>query len=99
MITRRVSLLCVVLLGGGLLAGCSAGDSSDSGTNQAASAADMGEAVNDRAAAGGNAAAEPEAVKPADVAKAAAAPAAATRLVRTAEITVEVKDVGAAARS
>jgi uncharacterized protein DUF4349 len=90
MMNRLASLTCVLLLGGGLLAGCGAAGDSESSSSGAAPAADSGKA-------GGEAAA----VKPADVAKAAsaAAPANMTRLVRTAEITVEVKDVAAAARS
>jgi len=82
---RLVSLFCLFCLGV-VLAGCGgAGGSSDSGGSMAEPAA-----AADGAAAG--------AVKPADVAKAATAPGA-TQLVRTAEISVEVKDVGAAARN
>jgi len=89
MITRLVSLLCVLLLGG-FLAGCgAANDSSDTAGSAAAPAANS--------QSGGKAAAE--AVQPADVAKAAGADTAVTRLVRTAEITLEVKNVAAAARS
>jgi hypothetical protein len=91
MITRLVSLLCVLLLGS-VLAGCGgAGESSDAGSADAP------------AAAVANQAADSAAVKPADVDKAAvagsAAAPAATHLVRTAEVTVEVKDVSAAART
>lgn len=94
MITRALSLSCALLLGAGLLAGCgAAGESSDSGSRAMAPAADS-------AASGSGAASGADSVKPADVAKAAAAPdKGVTRLVRTAEISVEVKDVGAAARS
>jgi hypothetical protein len=100
MINRLVSLSCVLLLGGGLLAGCSAAnESSDSGGSAAAPAAgpDSGTGFSGSDSGGK---ADTEAVKPADVARAAAAPAAgAARLVRTAEITIEVKDVGQAARA
>jgi len=91
---RLASLLGMVLLGG-LLAGCGAAGetASDSGAARAPVAA------NGAAESGGDSGAS-AAVKPADVAKAAAAPATGvTRLVRTAEITVEVKDVSAAART
>ncbi len=102
MITRLVSLLCVLLLGG-FLAGCggsaedSAGQAASApmSANEAASQGDSGAASQD-----GDGAARSNAVQPADVAKAAAAPGAGvTRLVRTAEVTVEVKDVSAAART
>src|SRR4051794_15092466 len=84
---RLVSLFCLFCLGV-LLAGCgAAGGSSDSG-GSAGSAAAADTAANGSAAEG--------AVKPADVAKAATA-TGATQLVRTAGISVEGKDVGAAA--
>ena len=87
---RLVSLFCLFCLGV-VLAGCGgAGGSSDSGGSMAEPAAAADTAADGAAAAG--------AVKPADVAKAATAPGA-TQLVRTAEISVEVKDVGAAARN
>src|SRR5690242_15664870 len=86
---RLVSLFCLFCLGI-VLAGCSAaGESSDSGGSMAEPAA-AADTAADGAAAG--------AVKPADVAKAATAPGV-TQLVRTAEISVEVEDVGAAARN
>ncbi len=94
MITRLASLLCMLVLGG-LLAACG-GTMSDSGSSDRAAVGANAEAANDSAV---------EAVKPADVAKAAAGQPESTsgatpvRLVRTAEITVEVKDVAAAART
>lgn len=92
MMNRLVSLLCVLLLGG-FLAGCGGADSSDSGSAADLAGSGSGNEAADSAAK--------NAVQPADVAKAAAAPAASTvtRLVRTAEITVEVKSVSAAART
>jgi hypothetical protein len=105
MMNRLVSLLCIAALGG-LLAGCAGmSESSDSGAVSgeapAAASADRAEGGSgDDGAPAADAPAAGAAVKPADVAKAAAAPATGiTRLVRTAEIRVEVKDVGAAARS
>jgi hypothetical protein len=92
MITRLVSLSGVLLLGG-LLAGCGAGG------DGSADSAGMAPAAEPQSFSANEAAADKGAVKPADVAKAAAATPTETRLVRTAEVVVEVKNVSAAART
>src|SRR5690349_17388370 len=113
MMNRLVSVACVLLLGG-LLAGCGADEFSGSAASDGAAGAtapnvseggDSGGSGDAPAAAPGVSEADRSgkpangtAVKPADVAKAAAS-GPATRLVRTAEITVEVKDVNVAARA
>jgi uncharacterized protein DUF4349 len=98
MMTRLVSLLCVFTLGG-LLVGCGADASdSDSGAAPASMEQEAGgaRAVAD-SAAGSNVAAKPAGDK-ASVAKPESATAVA-RLVRTAEITLEVKNVASAAEA
>ncbi|HST83498.1 MAG TPA: DUF4349 domain-containing protein [Kineosporiaceae bacterium] len=97
MITRLVSLSGVLLLGG-LLAGCGAGGdgSADSAGSMPAS---QPQSFSANEAAADKADVQPADAKPADVAKAAAATATETRLVRTAEVVVEVKNVAAAART
>jgi hypothetical protein len=97
MMTRLVSLLCVFTLGG-LLVGCGADASdSDSGAAPASMERDAGGADAAADSAGSNVAAKPAADK-ASVAEPESATAVA-RLVRTAEITLEVKNVASAAEA
>ena len=111
MITRLVSLLCVFTLGG-LLVGCSGDGASDSAAEPAAGverAGDSGAGSGSSGGSGdsGNEAAADSAAKanPADKSNLAAKQAAAssstavTRLVRTAQITLEVRRVETAAES
>jgi hypothetical protein len=89
MMPRLKFMSCALLLGVGLLAGC--GGMDDSASDSGGTSGEAPQAASQDSGA--------NAVKPADVAKAAAATTTVTSLVRTAEITVEVKNVDAAARS
>src|SRR4029453_12999818 len=86
--SRLVSLVCVLTLGG-LLAGCGADGSSSDTTAGGAAAGSGAENGAERGAAPAKDAAAP--------AEAASGATAVTRLVRTAQITVEVKNVDRAA--
>ena len=86
--SRLVSLVCVLTLGG-LLAGCGADGSSSDTTAGGAAAGSAADSGSERVASSAKDAAAP--------AEAASAATAATRLVRTAQITVEVKNVDRAA--
>jgi hypothetical protein len=89
-IARLASLGCVLMLGGGLLAGCGA-SSSDSASSESAA----GAPAADRAADGG--AAPVADAKQAAAGTAGSAATAVTKLVRTAQVSLEVGNVAAAA--